>query len=313
MSVDEASGVYDNAFGRSNRFEFAFDDTKGVWRWIAHSSGSRLFISQSPTEVYIDSLNGGAVEIRPLGYTSDSTELLVRDPRVAGYGPIAGWGLQSLKELLPYYHNTLKLEPDGDRLKGRLLLEASTRFAADSTQENFRYFIVRDLEVDIDKMQITKVLQYSERENGKLLNAQKVIEDIEYANSGDMVVPVRWRGVDTDRDYDTGEPVERGRLVVSMEWKSVNEGLGVDNFLPEGIGLPGGTLVVDRRHAVPLIDRKIPRNGNNDLPGGIPVPTATIEGARRPSKLFLWLNIALVSILAIVVWVRRMRKAVNRD
>jgi hypothetical protein len=81
-------------------------------------------------------------------------------------------------------------------------------------------------------------------------------------------------------------------------------------FTAEGLDAPGGTLVVNKmRGDDTIVERVIPRDGVDDLPGG---PTRLLNGEKLGGRVgwgrtFLVANVTIVIVLVVLLVIRRLR------
>jgi hypothetical protein len=245
-------------------YRFTFDDTLQSQKWSTRTKDGRfLVISHTPEATYVDMLGGGALDKWAPNYKHSSLPLTIRDPRLAGLSAINRWGYESLKELGDLYRKKLLITREHDgALIGTVSVVSNVPYASGYGRdgEEFSYSLARRFEIDSDTLLVAKMKDTFRTADGSVFDYFANESTVEYGHCDEVMVPVHWNGMSKSGDAFQN-------LDVTMKWISANRGIDPDLFGPDGLGLPGGTLVVDRRLGDPIVVSTIPRDGVDDLPG----------------------------------------------
>lgn len=308
VTVVEAAGMVDDFLQTGAAWEYTFDDSLNSCKWsYVCSDGRHLVASRTPECFYADVLGGGAIDTWPLDQKGVYSRWLNMDPRQAGLCSSHEWGDSSFSETKKSILDRLSLRTvEGQGILGEIVSESTFAYPAGSGQDGqtFSYSHRRSLDIDPVSMLVTSMAD-SFRYNGEPSSDTTITASVQYdENEGGVHVPGSWKAYSS---------VQGGAVVKSFKltfaWSEVNHEFDQSRFTPTGMGLRGGTMVVERRLGDPVITEILPRNGTDDLPGVTTIVPPIAKVSKSPSsKVFLIGN--LVILVAVILWlcVRRYQR-----
>ena len=229
-------------------------------------------------------------------------ETQVIDPRVFGITQHDEWNLVDYGQMRALLDRNLESFERGPNGEGVLAWEYDFGPPAARGQRRARRVISVDKDKGYSPMRLEEYYGWL----GENFDAPWFTSTIERKEGNGIWVPVR-----------VTHTANRANIcsvkVVQLRWISVNVPLPDELFCPSGLDAPGGTLIANMRVAggFGVVEDMIPRDGEDDLPGG---PT-TIAGRStllgRDVRL-LWVSVHVVAVVMLTGFVVLQRRAAGR-
>jgi hypothetical protein len=181
-----------------------------------------------------------------------------------------------------------------------------TRTLAGGHQFNLFRRIWIDEDLDYSPVRLEEIEWLDDR----MPEGPQTVCTVEYESVNDTWVPGSCVFVTRDEAGVADDSCTTTESSWAFHWDSANENVDDVLFTAEGLDAPGGTLVVNKmRGDDTIVERVIPRDGVDDLPGG---PTRLLNGEKLGGRVgwgrtFLVANVTIVIVLVVLLVIRRLR------